>query len=181
MHCRCMACDRPLAKLDPDMGGFIPGPHMPISVTTEPSRNNGVVVLVKDGMGGRAVGATKGPPPSQHSRSVVHTQSPRAGTTCALWMFPDVLEKLVKCFVGCTEHMGGPCQAEDPSCSSKIMCTNMQAVIARGSLRHCPIGCRPRIHDCGNLRPKSKDSKVKRYQKHVAESALFRLQGRCTA
>lgn len=86
-----MACDRPLAKLDPDMGGFIPGPHMPISVTTEPSKNNGVVVLVKDGMGGRAVGARKGPPPSQHSRTVVHTQSPRAGTACAL---VDCLENL---------------------------------------------------------------------------------------
>ena len=81
LHCRCMACDRPLAKLDPDMGGFIPGPHMPISVTTEPSKNNGVVVLVKDGAGGRAVGARKGPPPSQHSRTAVHAQSPRSGTT----------------------------------------------------------------------------------------------------
>ena len=79
-----MACDRPLAKLDPDMGGFIPGPHMPISVTTEPSKNNGVVVLVKDGAGGRAVGARKGPPPSQHSRTVVHTQSPRSGIACAV-------------------------------------------------------------------------------------------------
>ena len=74
-----MACDRPLAKLDPDMGGFIPGPHMPISVTTEPSKNNGVVVSLKDGAGGRAGAARKGPPPTQHSRTVVHAQQPRSG------------------------------------------------------------------------------------------------------
>ena len=98
LHCRCMACDRPLAKLDPDMGGFIPGPHMPISVTTEPSKNNGVVVLGKDGTGARAVGARRGPPPSQHSRTVVHAQSPRSGTECA---FVNVFLSPCQCFVGC--------------------------------------------------------------------------------
>lgn len=74
-----MACDRPLAKLDPDMGGFIPGPHMPISVTTEPSKNNGVVVFVKEGAGGRAGGARKGPHTTQHSRAVGHSHQSQAG------------------------------------------------------------------------------------------------------
>lgn len=74
-----MACDRPLAKLDPDMGGFIPGPHMPISVSMEPSKNIGVMPSVKEGPGGRTGAARKGPPPAQHSRSVVHSQHPHSG------------------------------------------------------------------------------------------------------
>ena len=91
-----MACDRPLAKLDPDMGGFVPGPHMPISVITEPSKNNGVLASAKDGAGGRAVGARKGPPLSQHSRAVVHAQSPRSGTARE-----GVSSHPCQCFVGC--------------------------------------------------------------------------------
>ena len=74
-----MACDRPLAKLDPDMGGFIPGPHMPISVTTEPSKNNGVVVVVKEGAGGRAGGVRKGPHATQHSRTVGQSHQSNSG------------------------------------------------------------------------------------------------------
>ena len=96
-----MACDRPLAKLDPDMGGFVPGPHMPISVTTEPSKNNGVVVLVKDGAGGRAVGARKGPPPSQHSRTVVHAQTPRSGIA-----WDCVPSRPFQCFIGLAMRTG---------------------------------------------------------------------------
>ncbi|KAL3160344.1 hypothetical protein ABBQ32_010678 [Trebouxia sp. C0010 RCD-2024] len=61
------------------MGGFIPGPHMPISVTTEPSKNNGVVVFVKEGAGGRAGGARKGPHTTQHSRAVGHSHQSQAG------------------------------------------------------------------------------------------------------
>ncbi|KAL0045027.1 hypothetical protein WJX82_005766 [Trebouxia sp. C0006] len=74
---RCMACDRPLAKLDPDMGGFVPGPYMPISVSLEPSKNNGVG---KEGSGqGRSGASRKGPPAAQHSRTALHAQQPLTG------------------------------------------------------------------------------------------------------
>ena len=77
---RCMACDRPLAKLDPDMGGFVPGPHMPISVSLEPSKNNGVVLPSKEGSGQARSGASrKGPPAAQHSRTALHAQQPQTG------------------------------------------------------------------------------------------------------
>ncbi|KAL0040320.1 hypothetical protein WJX77_003396 [Trebouxia sp. C0004] len=77
---RCMACDRPLAKLDPDMGGFVPGPHMPISVSFEPSKNNGVVLSSKEGPGqGRSGTSRKGPPAAQHSRTALHAQQPQTG------------------------------------------------------------------------------------------------------
>ncbi len=80
--CRCMACDRPLAKLDPDMGGFVPGPHMPISVSLEPSKNNGVVLSSKEGSGqGRSGASRKGPPAAQHSRTALHAQQPQTGQT----------------------------------------------------------------------------------------------------
>ena len=74
---RCMACDRPLAKLDPDMGGFVPGPYMPIRVSLEPSKNNGVG---KEGSGqGRSGASRKGPPAAQHSRTALHAQQPLTG------------------------------------------------------------------------------------------------------
>ena len=74
-----MACDRPLAKLDPDMGGFIPGPHMPVSVSMEPSKNIGIVVPPKEGSGGRVGAARRGPPPSQYSRTAVQSQHNHSG------------------------------------------------------------------------------------------------------
>lgn len=102
MHCRCMACDRPLAKLDPDMGGFIPGPHMPISVTTEPSKNNGVVVTVKDGAGGRAGASRKGFHPPQHSRTVGHSHQSYSGQHILL------VVNIVSCRVNCVSwFLGG--------------------------------------------------------------------------
>ncbi|DBA79440.1 TPA: hypothetical protein ACH3X2_007714 [Trebouxia sp. C0005] len=77
---RCMACDRPLAKLDPDMGGFVPGPQMPISVGLEPSKNNGVVLSSKEGPGqGRSGTNRRGPPAAQHSRTALHGQQPQTG------------------------------------------------------------------------------------------------------
>ena len=74
-----MACDRPLAKLDPDMGGFIPGPQMPVSVSMEPSKNNGMVMSSKEGGGGRPGANRKAPPPAQNSRTAVNAQQPQAG------------------------------------------------------------------------------------------------------
>jgi hypothetical protein len=76
---RCMACDRPLAKLDPDMGGFVPGPHMPISVSLEPSKNNGVVLSSKEGPGQGRSGTSRKGPPAQHSRTALHAQQPQTG------------------------------------------------------------------------------------------------------
>ena len=88
---RCMACDRPLAKLDPDMGGFVPSPHMPVSVSLEPSKNNGVVLANKDGAGqGRSGAARKGPPAAQQSKTAV----PQTGELACTHTNTDVQEMM---------------------------------------------------------------------------------------
>lgn len=71
-----MACDRPLAKLDPDMGGFIPAAPMTVSVAMDVSKNNGIVVT-KDGAA-KAQGK-KGGVTAQQSKTSIFPGPPHTG------------------------------------------------------------------------------------------------------
>lgn len=116
--------------------------------TSEASAARGTTVLAPtpipraEGMGGRAGGARKGPSPSQHSRIVVHTQSPRSGTTCAAvdacnYISASALRVAqCTCDVRLAEAMlmckGSSCHPTQ-TCS-KTICMDMQAaLLAKGS------------------------------------------------
>ena len=73
-----MACDRPLAKLDPDMGGFIPAPPMTVSVAMDISKNNGMIPS-KDAAAKSP--SRKGVVTAQHSRTSIFPGPPHTGQT----------------------------------------------------------------------------------------------------
>lgn len=76
-----MACDRPLAKLDPDMGGFIPAAPMTVSVAMDVSKNNGIV-LSKDAAS--KIQGKKGGMTPQQSRTSIFPGPPHSGLL--LWL-----------------------------------------------------------------------------------------------
>lgn len=94
---RCMACDRPLAKLDPDMGGFIPAPPMTVSVAMDISKNNGMIPSKE--AGGKSPGK-KGSLVPQHSRTSIFPGPPHTGQHVAKhYMYDAVIHTSKKGFV----------------------------------------------------------------------------------